>query len=821
MSKRWGTGGFLSLLWLVGSLCPQNPAPQEKKSPSNLTMEEAVSQNLLGVQKMQRGRDFSGAKKHFQTAIRLFTQLHQKKLATLVLGNLARLYAVHGKPQEATRRLKSLLEDPDLPPASRREALLTLAEIQRRQGLPEEALRSLEKALPLLKKTHNKQRIRNATLGQILLLREAGKHGKALSALTHFLSQTGGIQGLALQEKALLIPILGIQLAGYQANNLRDAADHLARQGHPGLAASLYFSALNQHLKKRAFTKAQEVLALARLQTEESGSKELASILRLKEATLLLAQGRTKGLRMLLRPLLHQKPHSIHWATAKLLCAQADRREGKGTLAAQGFQELGSFFEKRQLFPKALRAYTQAGLGYFQAGDFPTAQGLSKKVSALLPHARRMARNPALSPHTNRLLDLLYKQWIQSLLGEQPTRDKKSKEQEAFALADQERQGTLIADACDPLPLHRGKTLLLSLLGSSKNKASLRRVTSLARDLRGPRPNYAFPPANPAQLLKHLSPKEGILSFFLDSSQPRVWLLDQDGLHAHKPKDLQLKKRIRLLLRLIAAFPEEGSQIPLDSLQQLLAQDLFGPLKERLKQLKSIAVLPDSALGPLPLGPLLESLLDQERMKGPNPPWSLPNLRVLPCASLLLLHQDKRGPGPAPQAWIVTHPDFGPMDALQRQIQKVFPKVRSFEGKLPVLHPSPLGLLYIGAHGRLLGAHQALDLGGEIFSQNRILEAAPRLVHLAACSSVRGRPSSFEMQEGFAKTFLSRGTQFVIGARWEVNETTIQIFDRAFYSALTHLGPKAAFGQAIREIRKNQRSSSVFFWGAFVLYSRK
>jgi tetratricopeptide (TPR) repeat protein len=809
-------GGFSSAL--PGSQTPKTKSPEStsRKTPS---LGEASRLNQEAVEKMGQGIDFEGAKRQFTLAARWFEELHRKDLAAVVRGNLARLFAVHGKNKQALLQFKTLLGQEDLPLMSRCEALLTLAEIHRRLGDPEKALSSMDKALPLLEKTARPLRIRRVRLSRILLLREAGKQSQALSSLTDFLGRVGGIQNLNLPERALLIPVLGIRFAGYSISKLRSLARELAKQGQVGIAASLYFLAFDKNLHRRAFAEAQQDLSLARLRAVESHSKELKNLVRLKEAALLLAQGKTEGFHSLLAPLLKASPPGTQWASAQILCAGADRKEGNFLSAGLGFKKVGTFFQARRQFPFALRTFAQASLAFFKAGKTEEARKLAAKVDELLPLARKKARNPGLVPHTNALLEALYNSWIRSLLHSK-TIDSKvdpKAEAKAFLLADKKRQGTLIADALSGLPSKRKRNLLLTLLGKEKNNLAHKKLNLLSRDLSGPRPNYHFPSSTASALQKKLGHGQALLSIFLDPIQPRVWLLDHNGLYSHRPLDPNLKKRIHLWLRLISSYPGKGSGRSLRALQALIAKELLGPLREKFKTIQTLLVVSDPQGGALPIAPLMAQLQEDQK-ESP----ALPAIRHLPCAAILLLPsqiQNTKSHG-RKIGWLVTHPDFTPLDSLRDCLTTSFSSLRCIEGKLPPLPRNPLKLLYIGAHGREFGKDAALDLGTQILHRKDFNGPAPNLVHLAACSSLRGQSSAFSMQEGFAKDFLSRGSRFVLGARWEVDEISVLAFDKAFYRAWPKVSAPVAFQQAIRSLRNRKQTANPFHWGAFVLYSR-
>ena len=830
--RRFRKATLLGVSLLLVSSIPSQISPKKpslhasRSKPPSPSLEEGITQNFLGVKKMVHRRDFAGAKTNFQRAIQIFETLNKKNYAALARGNLARLYAVHGWSGEALLRLKNVLKEPELPPTSRCQALLTLSEVQRNLGRPDLALQFLDRALPLLETTADAKRIRKARLSRIILLRESGKQSEALAALQSLLSRVGGLQHLAPREKALLIPILGIKLAGYNPERLKKEAVSLAHQGFPDLAASCLLTTFHAYLRHQSFAKAKVVLRLAREYIKTAGNKQLIKAADLNEAALLLAQGKTTELFPLLQPLLLVRPRDSFWARAQMLFAKVHERKGRWEQAAQSYERAAKFYEARKSYPQALRSYAQAGIALFHANRPNKARSQSKKVQALLPLARETARNPGLSPHTNALLDSLYNYWIQSLLEDRPSTPLPSLEEKAFALVDQQRQGTLIADACNPLPPQKRQERLLSLLGKKKEELRPRMGEALLRDLNGPRPNYSFPLALPSAIQRALGPKEALLCFYLNPSTPRVWIIDQEGLHLHRPQDPQLRKRIQLWLRLLAAYPEKGSQGPLCSLQSLLATRLFGPLKKRLAPLQNLAVVSDPGFGPLPVGPLLRSLFSRKKGASSLSKLSklskLPNIRTLPCAGILLVPwKKKKAPNHfSKSAWIVTHPDFGPLPILREVLKKSEIRVFTFEGTLPPLPKKPPELLYIGAHGREIGKKQVLDLGSQILHPANLFRSSPRIVHLAACSSLRGRSFSFEMQEGFAKLLLSQGTHHVIGARWEVDETSIGIFDRAFYSQLPLLGAKKAFGYAIKKLQEDPRSASFFHWGSFVLFSR-
>ncbi len=779
----------------------QNPSKSAR-------FQEAMEKNNQGLVLMKQGGDFEKARNHFLDAMTLFRELGREELALLAKGNLGRLLSLHGQFKKARILLLELLKSKSLSPLSRREALLTLTEVYRREGKPVKALQSLEQALPLLRKGGAEKRLRFARLSLVILQREAGWNGEALKSLWKFLEEVGGIPGLSPKERAYLIPILGRRLAGYDLETLFEEAKRLERLGKSHTAASLYLVSFDRLLGRKEFAKAKKYLSKARTCLKLVGASPLNKTLLLKEASLLLAQGKSQKVRSLLLPLLSAPSGNRDRVFALTLCSRADRIQGDFRRAAQGFLEVGRWYEKGGMIPQALRFFCISALAFVDAGLPEKAIPLAKHADFLLPFARGKARNPGLSKQTNKLLDRLYRTWIRYLLN--PNKEIKGAEELAFALADRRRQGTLIADSLEGLPRAKQLERVRRMLENGGLGLSRKPLERIARDLRGKRQSYSFPDAIPRNLQAHL-PRGGILlSFSFQKGRERCWLVNGKSFFSYHPSHpRKLRRDLQLWGRFISAYPGEGSSFVLKALGRRLSNELFGPLSNMIIKAQDILLVGDSDQEvQISRGVLACLFLDGS--------LSLPRIRSLPCAaSLLVQFPEKKFEG----ALLVHHPELEILPSLLKELPSSLGKIKVCEGRLPSFPVRPLKLFYLGAHGRNRRGRLSLDLGSQVLTIRSLQFPSPQLVHLAACSSLKEEASCFSMQESFAKDFLSQGSQFVLGTAWEVEDRTVQAFDREFYRAWPKMSVPQAFQHAVETLRNRKGFSQPFQWATFCLYA--
>jgi CHAT domain-containing protein len=105
------------------------------------------------------------------------------------------------------------------------------------------------------------------------------------------------------------------------------------------------------------------------------------------------------------------------------------------------------------------------------------------------------------------------------------------------------------------------------------------------------------------------------------------------------------------------------------------------------------------------------------------------------------------------------------------------------------------------------------------------LPIATSLVFLSGCETGLGSAWSNEFTRGedyatLGQTFLVAGAGSVVSTLWRIDDAGAAFLASAFYRHLERLPPAEALARAQRDVRRDRRFASPFYWAAYQVSGR-
>lgn len=376
-------------------------------------------------------------------------------------------------------------------------------------------------------------------------------------------------------------------------------------------------------------------------------------------------------------------------------------------------------------------------------------------------------------------------------------------------------------DALRVAELSRARTLTEGLASASQA------VSLSTRNLR------------PQQIAQKM--KTTLLFYWLGQKQSHLWVIAPTGTtHFDLPKaseiDPLVKSYREAVLRMRGAEDAESA-----AGKQLFAM-LVAPAKKLIPKDSSIIILPDASLSALNF----ESLVVDE----PQPHFWIEDVTLTTASSLTLLAASTVHAAARETNLLLVGNTVQPNDefpvlaqapAEMKMIEGYFPQERRevLEGAQATpsaylaSHPERFAYVHFVTHGtasvtRPLESAVILSKEGDSYKlYARDIVKRPltaRLVTISACEGAGKRAYSGEGLVGLSWAFLRAGAHNVVGALWEVSDSSTPQFMDTFYGELGKgKDPAAALRTAKLSLLHSADTQSVFkkpyYWAPFQLYA--
>lgn len=349
-----------------------------------------------------------------------------------------------------------------------------------------------------------------------------------------------------------------------------------------------------------------------------------------------------------------------------------------------------------------------------------------------------------------------------------------------------------------------------------------------------------------SELQPSLSQDMALVEYAILEDAVFAWIGTTRGLELVRlPVDRQtLDVRARSLLAALRGQDEASFR---DS-ASVLYKALIQPLKTRLREIRTLVLIPDGPLYALPFASLLDSSSSRFLIEDFE-------LSVAPSASVYTrcrMRASQLGSDPPVDVLVVgdptfdskAFPDLPPLPYAEREVEKIaglYPVARRLGGlaatpeaflrqarESTIVHFA--GHAYVNDSYPLLSALLLASEGGQ--SGTGVLLARDlydlydqgfertRLIVLAACFSARGGLARSEGAIGLARPFLATGIPAVVASLFEVeDEVTARLFVRFHQFLRNGENPAAALRSAQREALSSldPQTRAPWSWAAFEL----
>ncbi len=331
-------------------------------------------------------------------------------------------------------------------------------------------------------------------------------------------------------------------------------------------------------------------------------------------------------------------------------------------------------------------------------------------------------------------------------------------------------------------------------------------------------------PLTLSQVQKFLKPETAILAYYVLPDEILCWFITRDGMELFKTplgrKTLAQKvlDYRRTLQNLEPPEAEAGE----------LYTWLLAPLKDRLKTVKTIGVVPHHILHHLSFATLFDG---KQYLVDRFPLFSIPS------ASVLRHTQQTLPPEKNTKVLAVGNPDLNnPALALpfaEKEVSTIgwnFPHVTVLTGNKAtegwvVRNISDFGIIHLASHGTfdpvnplfsaIKLAQDGQDDGDLRASEVFGLDIRANLVMLSACQTGLGKITSGDDVIGMNRAFLYAGTNAVMSSLWRVSDISTALLVKQFYREYQNRPKAESLNRAMRHVKN--RYPHPGYWGAFVL----
>ena len=320
-----------------------------------------------------------------------------------------------------------------------------------------------------------------------------------------------------------------------------------------------------------------------------------------------------------------------------------------------------------------------------------------------------------------------------------------------------------------------------------------------------------------------LSPKVGLLTYFLTKDQLYLWLITKERTQFQtvpvKEEDLtRLVTRYRQLVQHLEPVEEE--------LQKLYAS-LILPVEPAIKNLEYLGIIPDGPLHFLSFAALKH-----------GPAYLVDDIPLFyaPSASVFQFTFAKRQAVKNDKVLAIGNPDLGnfnyelPLAELEaKSIKWNYPNMDILTGKKAtkewvVNNVSRYGIIHLAAHGEFDEGNPLLSslwLASENPENRRLtvkeifgLEINADLVTLSACQTGLGKLEAGELI-GLNRAFIYAGTHALVSALWRVDDLSTSVLMKHFYRNYVTANKAKSLRQAQLIVKKDFPHPS--YWAGFSL----
>ncbi|MDH5574298.1 MAG: CHAT domain-containing protein [Nitrospirota bacterium] len=320
-----------------------------------------------------------------------------------------------------------------------------------------------------------------------------------------------------------------------------------------------------------------------------------------------------------------------------------------------------------------------------------------------------------------------------------------------------------------------------------------------------------------------LSPKVGLLTYFLTKDQLYLWLITKERTVFHtvpvKEEDLtRLVTRYRQLVQHLEPVEDE---------LQKLYTSLIQPVEPEIKNLEYLGIIPDGPLHFLSFAALKH-----------GPAYLVDDIPLFyaPSASVFQFTFAKRQAVKNDKILAIGNPDLGnfnydlPLAELEAQsIKWNYPNMDILTGtkatkEWVVKNISLYGIIHLAAHGEFDEGNPLLSslwLASENPENRRLtvkeifgLEINADLVTLSACQTGLGKLEAGELI-GLNRAFIYAGTHALVSALWRVDDLSTSVLMKHFYRNYVTANKARSLRQAQLIVKKDFPHPS--YWAGFSL----
>jgi len=326
------------------------------------------------------------------------------------------------------------------------------------------------------------------------------------------------------------------------------------------------------------------------------------------------------------------------------------------------------------------------------------------------------------------------------------------------------------------------------------------------------------------QVQELIEPGTAILAYYVLPDEILCWFITRDKAELFKtPLGRQTLAQSVLDYRRTLQNLE-----PAEKQSEELYTWLLSPLKERLKGIKTLGIVPHHILHHLSFATLFDGkayLVDQV------PLYSLPS------ASILRHTARNRDMEKSTKVLAVGNPDLkNPALALpfaEKEVASIgwrFPNVTVLTGDKAtegwvVRNISKFGIIHLASHGEfdpvnplfssVKLARDDEDDGDLRASEIFGLDIQASLVMLSACQTGLGKITSGDDVIGMNRAFLYAGTNAIMSSLWRVSDISTALLVKQFYREFKTQGKAESLKRAMQHVKN--RFPHPGYWGAFVL----
>jgi CHAT domain-containing protein/tetratricopeptide (TPR) repeat protein len=326
------------------------------------------------------------------------------------------------------------------------------------------------------------------------------------------------------------------------------------------------------------------------------------------------------------------------------------------------------------------------------------------------------------------------------------------------------------------------------------------------------------------QVQEFLEPGTAILAYYLVPDEILCWLITHDQVKLFRtPLGRQTLAQSVLDYRRTLQNLE-----PAETQSRELYDWLLSPLKERLKGVKTLGIVPHHILHHLSFATLFDG---KEYLVDQAPLFSLPSTSIL-------RHTAKnRDMEKNTKVLAVGNPDLkNPALALpfaEKEVASIgwrFPNVTVLTGdkateRWVVRNISDFGIIHLASHGEfdpvnplfssVKLARDDQDDGDLRASEIFGLDIQASLVMLSACQTGLGKITSGDDVIGMNRAFLYAGTNAIMSSLWRVSDISTALLVKQFYRELKTSSNAESLKRAMQHVKN--RFPHPGYWGAFVL----